>query len=76
MRGKTWVNLEDVVLIEHWENMNDGERGSIIYKYTDDEVRKLRKRKEFDSREGDIIEELIIREEKEDDEEEDDIQDL
>ena len=45
LRKKVWINGDDIVLTEPWEFQD--EKCSIIHKYDEDEVKKLKTMKEF-----------------------------
>jgi len=47
MRKKIWVNKDDIVLISKWEFLTDDTKCSIIHKYDNDEVKKLKRDGEF-----------------------------
>ena len=47
MRKRVWVNNNDIVLISRWEFSTDSEKCSIVHKYDDDEVKKLKRDGEF-----------------------------
>mgnify|MGYP001265623063 CR=1 FL=1 len=47
LRKKVWINGDDIVLTEPWEFQD--EKCSIIHKYDEDEVKKLKNMEEFPS---------------------------
>ena len=47
MRKKIWVNKDDIILISKWEFLTDDTKCSIIHKYDNDEVKKLKRDGEF-----------------------------
>ena len=47
MRKRVWVNNNDIVLISRWEFSTENDKCSIVHKYDDDEVKKLKRDGEF-----------------------------
>ena len=47
MRKRVWVNNNDIVLISRWEFSTENDKCSIVHKYDEDEVKKLKRDGEF-----------------------------
>lgn len=47
MKNRVWVRKQDVVLVAKWAGFTSDDKADIIHKYTDDEVKTLRKRGEI-----------------------------
>ena len=47
MRKRVWINRSDLVLIAKWEGMTNDDKCSIVHKYEEDEIHKLKSQGEF-----------------------------
>ena len=44
IRKRMWIRIDDVVLVEPWQDMQSDERGEVITRYTKTQARWLQKR--------------------------------
>jgi len=47
MRKRVWINRSDLVLIAKWEGMTNDDKCSIVHKYSESDIRQLRKEGEL-----------------------------
>lgn len=47
MRKRVWINRSDLVLISKWEGMTNDDKCSIVHKYSESDIRQLRKEGEL-----------------------------